>query len=398
MKLLFLTSRFPFPLEKGDKLRAFHLIKTLSEQADIYLFTINNQIPDEEWINELRPYCKEIAVSVIRRRDSVKSMAKILNKNSMPFQVAYFWQEEAMQELDAFSQKHQPDAVFCHLIRMAEYAKRLNIHPSILDYMDTFSMGMKRMVSTAELYLKFPIRIEEKRLSIYENDCFKYFDHHLIISKQDRDCIPHPQHKTIEVVANGVDFEYYQPLQLEKKYDLLFIGNMSYKPNIDSVKFAAEKILPALHKLNPTATLMIAGVSPTAAVRELKNKFVEVSGWIEDPRTLFSEARIMVAPMLISIGLQNKILQAMAMKLPCVISSLANNAIGAPVNDCVLVADNADDYATKINMLLNDKDLRSRIAENAYRFVSENFNWKKNTKEIIPFFEREIEKINSEIH
>ncbi len=398
MKLLFLTSRFPYPLEKGDKLRAFHLIKTLSKHADIYLFAINNHEPHADWVNELKPYCKEIKTVVVNRKDSLLSMFRILNKRSMPFQVAYFWKEEAMQELLSFSLKFQPDAVFCHLIRMAEYAKQLNIHPSTLDYMDTFSMGMKRMVATADFYLKFPIRIEEKRLARYEYASFKYFDQHLIISKQDRDCIPHPSFRKIEVVANGVDFEYYQPQQLEKKYDLLFIGNMSYKPNIDSVIYAAEKILPALHKLNPSATLMIAGANPTAAVRDLANRYVTVSGWVENPRIILSESKIMVAPMLISIGLQNKILQAMAMKLPCVISKLANNAIGAPENECVLVADNPEDYAAKINMLLNDELLRTTIAENAYKFVANNFDWEKNTENIIPFFKKEIDKINSEVH
>ena len=380
MKLLFLTSRFPYPLEKGDKLRAFHLIKTLSAQAEIYLFAINNHEPEEEWLNELRPYCKEIETAVINKKESLISMSKILTKTGIPFQVAYFWNEDVMDQLTTFSQIHQPDAVFCHLIRMSEYAKNLNIHPSILDYMDTFSMGMKRMISTAEFYLKLPIRLEEKRLAKYENDCFQYFDHHLIISKQDRDCIPHPDFKSIEVVANGVDFEYYQPIQSAKKYDLLFIGNMSYKPNIDSVKYAVEKILPELHKLNPTASLMIAGANPTAAVKDLKNKYVEVSGWVEDPRELISASKIMIAPMLISIGLQNKILQAMAMKLPCVISRLANNAIGAPENECVLVADNPLEYASKINLLLSDPSLGERIAENAYKFVAENFNPISNAK------------------
>ena len=90
MKLLFLTSRFPYPLEKGDKLRAFHLIKTLSKHADIYLFAINNHEPHADWVNELKPYCKEIKTVVVNRKDSLLSMFRILNKRSMPFQVAFF--------------------------------------------------------------------------------------------------------------------------------------------------------------------------------------------------------------------------------------------------------------------------------------------------------------------
>ena len=98
MKLLFLTSRFPYPLEKGDKLRAFHLIKTLSAQAEIYLFAINNHEPEEEWLNELRPYCKEIETAVINKKESLISMSKILTKTGIPFQVAYFWNEDVMDQ------------------------------------------------------------------------------------------------------------------------------------------------------------------------------------------------------------------------------------------------------------------------------------------------------------
>jgi glycosyltransferase involved in cell wall biosynthesis len=100
-----------------------------------------------------------------------------------------------------------------------------------------------------------------------------------------------------------------------------------------------------------------------------------VTGWVEDMREVFAESKIHLAPMLISIGLQNKILQAMAMKIPCIVSSQANNAIHAPTNDCLFIAERPEEYVEKILLLLNDKTVYDKLSENAYQFVHRNFDW-----------------------
>lgn len=388
MKILFLTSRFPFPLEKGDKLRAYHFIKSLSKHADIYLFAVNDRAPDQNMLDALAPFCKAIETGIISRADSIQSMSKAAFNKGMPFQVAYFYRDSVMKQLNKFSDKHQPDAVFCHLIRMSEYARQLSIHPAMLDYMDTFSLGMDRMLEKSSLLMKLPIKSESSRLRIYENKIFNSFDQHIIISGQDRDHIPHPENKSISVVANGVDLSFYQSEEREKKYDLLFIGNMSYPPNISSAVFAAKKILPEIHKLHPQINLIIAGADPTTKIKQLAGEKIIVSGWVNDVRQIFSESKIMIAPMLISIGLQNKILQAMAMKIPCVITSIANNALGATPEKEVLIADDAVTFAKQIDRLMNDSSLCKKIIENAFHFVHRNFNWDQNSNLILELFQK----------
>ncbi len=388
MKILFLTSRFPFPLEKGDKLRAYHLIRSLSKHADIYLFAVNETRVPEAHVRELLPYCKAIEVAVVNKPTSIISMAFATFQLRLPFQVAYFSAPAAHMQMRAFIKKHEPNAVFCHLIRMGEYLRDLDIRPVVLDYMDTFSKGMARRAEQTSFPANLFIRAEERRLHHYEAACFKRCDRHLVISAQDRDAFSFQGKGAVEVVANGVDFAYYSPVEAVKKFDLLFIGNMAYPPNISSSTFAAKEVMPELHKLHPGASLVIAGADPVRAVRNLESEHVKVSGWVEDPRQLFGEARIMIAPMLISIGLQNKILQAMAMKLPCVISRLANNAIGAPEENCVLVADTPQEYAQQIKRLLDDEDLRLRIAENAYAFVKEHFDWDRNCDRILKLMQQ----------
>lgn len=382
MKLLFLTSRFPFPLEKGDKLRAYHLIRTLSRHADIYLFAISDHQPAAESIAALEPYCKAICYSQISKAASAASLIKG-TFSDVPYQVAYFYSESAEKDLKQFVDEVKPDAVFCHLIRMSEYAMKLNIHPSMIDYMDTYSEGMKRYGDAMSAIVKPLVRVEQRRVAAYEKKVFDRFDHKIIISSQDRDWLPHDERNKVSVIPNGVDFSYYRPGIAEKKHDLVFLGNMAYPPNIRAVQFIVKQILPELNKIRPGVTMLIAGATPVPEVKNLESPFVSVSGWVEDPLATLNESRILIAPMLISIGLQNKILQAMAMKIPCVISPAANNAIGAPVEECVLTANTPAEYAKQINRLLSDENLRQRLTENAYNFVRKHFDWEQSAEEII---------------
>ncbi len=380
MKLLFLTSRFPYPIEKGDKLRAFYFIKYLSRYHDIYLFAINDKEPDAKSIDQLKPFCKAIHIEKINVFQSAFQMINAL-PGTIPLQVAYFTNERAKKKLRDFINQHQPEKVFCHLIRMAEYSNEIQSADSLLDYMDAFSKGMERLAKRAAWWKKLFIRIEEKRLKDYESKVFDRFRSHLIISKQDAEFIDHPKKNSITIVPNGVDFNYYAPQKAEKKYDLLFMGNMAYPPNIEAVIFTVNKILPLVKRTFPKIKLMIAGATPTRQVLNLESENVIISGWLEDVRPVFSSSKIMIAPMLISIGLQNKILQAMAMKIPCIISRLANNAIGAPL-DCVCVAEHPEEYAMHITDLLNHLEKATQIAENAFEFVKQNFDWEKNLEKV----------------
>ena len=378
MKLLFLTSRFPYPLEKGDKLRAYYFIKHLSREHEIYLFAINESDPDEKLIAELRPFCKAIEVIKISKFQSALNLIKAFFQFDIPFQTAYFTSKNAKKKLNAFKNKHQPDAVFCHLIRMGEYIKELSMENSMLDYMDTFSIGMKRYAESNNLLMRIPAKLEYTRLLKYEHQMFDLFKHKIIISGQDQSYIPHPNKSSITIIPNGVDANFYTRENREKKHDLLFIGNLSYAPNIYAIKYAAEFIMPLLPNLN----LAVVGATPSPEILKLQSRQINIVGWVDDSRDAFNESRIMIAPMFISIGLQNKILQAMAMEVPCVITSMANNALGAEPDKEVLIADTPDEFAKQIKRLMEDENLNQTIKTNARDFILKNFNWEENTEKI----------------
>lgn len=376
--LLFLTSRFPYPLEKGDKLRAYHLIKSLSQDFSIYLFSLSESSPAQNSINELERYCKSIRTVVVPRW---KCGYNMLRQPGLPFQVAYFTDSGAKRELSDFTASCQPQYVLCHLIRMAEYAKGLE-GPKAIDYMDAFSTGMHRFSERCNPIIKPLARIEAARLDEYEAKVFSWFKAHFIISEQDRNLIPHADRNQIDIVRNGVDTTFFHPADTEKQFDLLFNGHMAYPPNIASAEYAAREILPLVRKKRHETTLLIAGADPGKRIQSLSGHGVTVRGWMDDVREAFNSSRILLAPMLISIGLQNKILQAMAMRIPCVVSPMANNALGAKPDEEVLVANSPEEYAQKIESLLEDNDLYKRVAEAGYHYVLNQFSWDEEAKKI----------------
>ena len=375
-RLLFLTSRFPYALEKGDKLRAYHLIRNLSRDFEIFLFAVNETSPSESQLAALQPWCTAIETAVITKAQSAVSMSL---RHHLPFQIAYFYTQEAMRKLEKFSATHHPEIIFCHLIRMSEYAKRIPAKIKALDYMDAFAVGMERYKENSNWWMKGPAHIEYKRLRRYEEKAFNYFQYHTIISDQDKGHIQHPGNERIEVIPNGVDFDYFHPMEAVKKYDILFTGHLSYPPNITSAVYTAEEVFPLLKASRPDATCLIAGAEPTTKVKSLQGDGVTIKGWMDDIREAFAHSRVMLAPMLISIGLQNKILQAMIMKIPCVISPMANNALGAIHGEHLFVAETTEQYRDYTLRLLNDRELYNKMAEKGYHFIRDRFSWEHHS-------------------
>ncbi len=378
MKLLVLLSRVPYPLDKGDKLRAFNQIKQLSKKHQIILFALNDTTLDETALSELKKYC--IAISIIKF-SWFTIFFNLLKTffSGLPFQAGYFYFSKAQKKVDELIKKHKPDHIYCQLIRTAEYVKSYSDIPKTLDYMDVFSKGMERRKYTDPFYMKPLLFLEHRRLLKYERKVFDYFNNKTIISEQDKNLINHPKSQQIRVVPNGVDTEYFKNITHQKKFELLFNGNMNYPPNIESVEYLVSKVMPLVWKKLPNVRLLISGASPHKRVVALKSNKVEVSGWVDDIRENFAKCKLLIAPMQISIGLQNKLLEAMAMQLPCITSTLANNALGAKPGEQILVADTPEQYAAYIFELLQDEEKAKRIALNGYKYVTTNFNWQTTT-------------------
>ena len=378
MKLLVVLPRFPYPLEKGDKLRAYNHIRFLSKKHEIILCTLNNTEVSGEHLKKLRPFCKSIHVFKINRFSILTNLFFAIFKG-IPFQAGYFYNKKVQKQIDQIIHSEKPDHIFCQLLRVAEYVKTKDI-PKTIDYQDVFSKGIERRISKVPFYLKPIFKEEYRRLKKYEHDLFNIFDNKTIISNPDRDLIPHPHNQEIVVIPNGVDYDFFSPIEQEKKYEIVFIGNMGYPPNVDAAEYLAQKVLPIVHKQKPEAKLLLAGATPAKRVLEQKSEYVHITGWVDDIRDCYAQARIFVAPMQIGTGLQNKLLEAMAMKIPSISSKLANGALCAKDGMEILIGETPDEYAKHIIKLLDDTKYAHQIAESAYTFVRSKYDWGNATK------------------
>lgn len=381
MKIVVLLSRIPYPLEKGDKLRAYHQLKQLHKNHEIILCCLNDNNNSDVPRDELKSICNELHVFNLSKFKIALNLFFALF-SSRPFQVAYFYQRSVHKRIKALINKHQPDHIYCQLIRTTEYAKNEHEYIKTLDYQDAFSKGMDRRKERSKGLKKWIFETERKRLLAYENIIFEYFENRTIISKQDRNFIYHPKQKEIKIIPNGVDTAFFKPRKEPAKYHILFTGNMSYAPNIDSVLFLTDEILPLLKKVNPDIRILIAGSSPSKQVRELSSEHVIVSGWLDDIRDAYAQSTIFVAPMQIGTGLQNKLLEAMSMAMPCVTTKLANNALAAEPGKSILIGNTATEFAAHINNLLQNKVLQNEIGNAGREYVLKNFSWQKSTDDL----------------
>ena len=375
-KIVFITSRFPYPINKGDQLRVFFQLKSLSAKNEIYLIALNDTVVDQELLAPLS-FCKNISVYKIPFISRLLSLISSLF-NGNPFQVGYFYDKGVARDMLKEIHEISPDYIHCHLLRTAEYAKNIQGIEKSIDFMDAFSIGMKKRGDIERNPLKRLFLFSEyHRLKKYEADMFNFFDRYSIISQQDADVIDSSKSGEIAIVPNGVDFESFYPRDDEKKYDICFMGNMSYPPNVEAICYTMENIFPLLLTKKPDIKFLIAGANPSAYIKQLQSKNIDVIDKFDHISDSIAMSRIMISPMVVSIGLQNKIIQAMAMKVPNVVSKSANMAVQAKPNVEIIEADDPNDYIDAIIRLLEDREMQLSISKNAYDFVITQYEWEK---------------------
>lgn len=379
-KLVVMLSRFPYPLEKGDKLRAFYQIQELSIDFEITLIAISEKKITPSELNILKNYCSAIHIIHLSKVGiAINLFISLLSKK--PLQVGYFYSYKGHYKAKQLLKAIRPNHIYCQLIRSTEYIKDYHACPKTLDYMDALSKGIERRISKAPWYSKWIFKMEAKRLKLYERSVFDYFEHKTIISEQDREHILHPQKQQIKIVPNGIDQRFFETLDIPKKYDLVFIGNLSYAPNIEAVEFISNEILNTKKDI----TCLISGATPHTIVQRIcsLNKQITLQGWTEDIRTAYCQGKIFIAPMMIGTGMQNKLLEAMALGIPCITTSLANNAIKAIHGKSILVANTKNEFIAAIEQLLMDEQLYHQIAQEGRQFVQKNYSWKIATSPLL---------------
>ena len=394
MKIFVLLPRIPYPLEKGDKLRAFNQIKQLAKHNEIVLCALNDnaKVSEQDAFRALQPYCQSINFIRFNKLQILLGLVRAFFKG-LPMQCGYFYNRKAAKKVNALIAKHKPDMLYGQLLRVAEYIRHKEI-PKAIDYQDIFSYGMKRRADIASFVTRPIYNMEYRRLARYEAAIFDDFDVRTIISEPDRKLFPHEKRDEILIIPNGVDHVFFKPMEREKQYDLVFTGNMSYPPNVNAVEYLAYEILPIVWKTRPETTLYIAGATPDPKVKKAASDKIIVSGWLDDIRDAYAQSRVFIAPMRIGTGLQNKLLEAMSMRLPAITSPLANASLGAQPKEEILIGSNAQDMAQNIITLLTDTEKAEQIAQAGFDFTNRIYDWGKATERL----EEAMKSITKQTH
>jgi sugar transferase (PEP-CTERM/EpsH1 system associated) len=415
MKILYLAHRIPYPPNKGDKIRSFNEIKYLSTFHEIDLVCLADNPDDLRFQEDLEKYCNRIFVLPFKTTlAKLKGLANLATGKSIS--VGYFYSKKIQQKVDKWMTETDYDAIICFSSSMAEYIfcsplliSRFSNHltlsdpqpstrnlqlatrnPStklIMDFCDVDSEKWLQYSQRSKFPLNLIYRIENKNLLEYEKKINKAFDYSIFVSGQEADLFFRlfPKAKNVAAIPNGVDHKYFSPKNPNNASNLInqlmFAGAMDYFANIDGVKWFCEKIFPKIKADYPKVQFYIVGSNPQTAVHDLeKNKDVIVTGFVEDIRPYYMAADVCVIPLRLARGVQNKVLEAMSMGKAVVTTSAAIQGITAVPGEHLLVADNPDDFADTVSMLLKDKDLRTQLGTSARGFVKSHYNWQTNMK------------------
>ena len=386
MRLLVLASRFPYPLEKGDKLRLYHQLRELARHHEVILCCLTDKPVSPDALAQVKPFCSHISVIPLHKGWQAWGVLSSFFKGE-PLQLGYFHSPKAFHALSRLIRDFSPDHIFCQLVRMAPYAAQLSV-PVTIDFMDAFSAGMHRRALKAPWWLKPLFFWESKALARAENRYLRQFSRHCIISGQDRDCLPSVPGKPIAVVPNGVDTGFFaferHPAPV---FDVAFVGNLGYFPNRQAALTLIHEVMPRVWANRPEARVLLAGARPAPELRALAaDPRISVPGWVPDIRQAYLSASVMAAPLFTGSGQQNKILEAMALGVPCITTQLVNNALHATAGQHLLVAEDAAGFADGILDLLTHPGRAETIRHAARDWVQNTYSWQASVAALEPLF------------
>jgi sugar transferase (PEP-CTERM/EpsH1 system associated) len=377
MRLLCLTSRLPYPPNRGDRLRAFHIIEHLAGKHELTLVSFIGREAEREYIPALQNYCE--AVHVIQRpavRSAVNAGLNIWRPE--PLQSLYY-RDRAMQQLiDRLLAGGRFDTAYIHLFRMAPYLASKPELYRVVDLTDVISQEVVKSLPYRPWLWRMVYALERPRMVRFEQRVAESFEETWLIAEPDRQALAAvcPQ-ANIQVVPNGVNIETFRPLNTPPEPDsLIFVGHMGVFHNVDAAVYLTKEILPRVQQSFPNCQLTIAGAEPAPQVQQLAQyPGVTVTGFVPDLNAYLNQAAIFVAPLRFAAGVQNKVLEAMAAGKPVVTTPLVNAGIGAEPDRDLIITDGAEEMARQIVRLLANSDLCRGIGTAARSYVRQNFSW-----------------------
>jgi glycosyltransferase involved in cell wall biosynthesis len=385
MKILFLSTWFPYPLSQGSKIRAYHLLRALSERHQIALLSFQDDPVAPEWRDHLKKFCSHI--EVIPRNPFATTQGKRIRGwfSLKPSSVVATYSPEMAERVLEIASDWHPDRIVALTFVTAPYAllaKSVAGNAVRVVDVDNLMAPMLRSAyqSARGTILRARNLLAWRKFYRFERQLFSGFDLCLAVTEQDRqqlDKLLKGRVKQIGVVANGVDTVHNQPANISPESNtLVYNGALTYSANYEAMEHFLSHILPLVTAEVPNVCLRITGKTEGVALDRLcMNKNVQLTGYLEDIRPTITSSWACVVPLLTGGGTRLKILESMALGTPVISTSKGAEGLDAIDGRHLLIADTPGRFAEQTIRLLRDAELRSRLALNARQLVASQFDW-----------------------
>ncbi|MDX1251047.1 MAG: TIGR03087 family PEP-CTERM/XrtA system glycosyltransferase [Gammaproteobacteria bacterium] len=383
-ELLLLVHRIPYPPNKGDKIRSFHILKHLTGRYRVHLGTFVDDAMDWQYVPLLREMCGETHFAPLNPRAArLRSLAGLARGE--PLTLPYYRNADMQRWVNRLLQSRPVRRVLVFSGAMAQYVMGNDLPDMrrVVDFVDVDSDKWRQYAASKSFPMNAVYRREAARLLDFERRVADAFDASVFVSREEAELFQRLAPEStgrIWHVDNGVDSDYFSP---ERDYDcpyqaneqvLVFTGAMDYWANVDAVCWFAREVFPRIHERMPQARFYIVGGRPAEAVLELNRlPGVQVTGAVPDVRPYLAHAVAAVAPLRIARGVQNKVLEALAMAKPVLATTAAAEGIEGDAG--LLLADDAQMQADLALRLLRGEVTGFRTGREC---VVRRYNWNAN--------------------
>ncbi len=394
--LLYLVHRIPYPPNKGDKIRSFHFLKALAEQHQVFLGAFIDDPDDKQYVEALKPFCREVfCVDLQPLAAKIHSLRGLLSGEALS--LPYYRNADLQAWVDRTIAEQGIEQVLIFSSPMAQYVDQYPSLAFVADFVDVDSDKWRQYALSKNWPASWIYQREAEKLLSYEAAIAEKAGATLFVSEQEaqlfKTLAPAVADK-ISYVNNGVDTDFFDPaLALASPYPIeqkvvVFTGAMDYWANVDAVQWFAQQVLPLIVLQQPKVKFYIVGSKPSKEVQQLavNDAAVVVTGRVDDVRPYVAHAELVVAPLRIARGIQNKVLEAMAMAKPVVATSAAMEGIEGHAGLQVAVADTPEAFAEQV---LGYLSLPSQPAAENRQYVQADFSWAHNGQRLRDFLEGE---------
>jgi len=376
-RLLYIAHRVPFPPNKGERVRAFHELKTLAQDFRITLAALVHSKEDYEAAGFLRQWCKRIILAPAGGKTGlIRGGWSLVQGKSVT--EGFFHSRSLYKQLEKETRRKPFDIALAYSSSMLGYLLRVPVPYRLMDLVDVDSAKWFAYAKESGWPMNRLYQREGQAVRRLEQDAVARCDAVMLVSGAESEALG-SYSKKVSVLSNGVDTEYFMPRKSTRSdgVSLVFTGTMDYRPNVEGVCWFVKQVWPDLRRQMPELAFYIVGRNPTRAVKQLAAvPGVSVTGKVPDVRPYLAEARVAVCPLFLARGIQNKVLEAMAMGRAVIASGPALEGLEeVKVGKDVLQADSPDEWKSAILQLLGAQNRRLELEQQARQCVETKYSW-----------------------